>query len=132
MLMHSHVWLCATPQTVAHQAPLCMGFSRQEYWSELPSLPPENLPNPRIQPKSPVSCLVGRFFTSWAIGDLVKIKTSFPEKKKQLLLHTRNAGNPIKKVVSGLSWSSSVKNLPANTADDSIPYQGRSHMPWSN
>ena len=78
----SHVRLCATPQTVAHQAPLCMGFSSQEYWSELPSLPPENLPNPRIQPKSPVSCIVGRFFTSWAIGELVKIKTSFPEKKK--------------------------------------------------
>ena len=32
----SHVWLFVTPWTVAHQAPLSMGFSRQEYWSELP------------------------------------------------------------------------------------------------
>ena len=32
----SHVWLCATPQTAAHQAPLSLGFSRQEYWSGLP------------------------------------------------------------------------------------------------
>ena len=32
----SHIWLFVTPWTVAHQAPLSMGFSRQEYWSELP------------------------------------------------------------------------------------------------
>ena len=32
----SCVWLCATPQTAAHQAPLSLGFSRQEYWSGLP------------------------------------------------------------------------------------------------
>ena len=37
MLSHfSHVGLCATPQTAAHQAPLSLGFSRQEYWSGLP------------------------------------------------------------------------------------------------
>ena len=35
----SHVWLVATPRTAAHQAPLSMGFSRQEYWSGVP-LPP--------------------------------------------------------------------------------------------
>ena len=37
----SHVWLLATPWTVAHQAPLSMGFSRQEYWSGVP-LPSPN------------------------------------------------------------------------------------------
>ena len=37
LLSHfSHVWLCATPWTAAHQAPLSLGFSRQEYWSGLP------------------------------------------------------------------------------------------------
>ena len=37
LLSHvSHVRLCATPWTAAHQAPLCTGFSRQEYWSGLP------------------------------------------------------------------------------------------------
>ena len=35
-----------TPWTVAHQAPLSMGFSRQEYWSGLPFPPPGDLPNP--------------------------------------------------------------------------------------
>ena len=38
--------------TVAHQAPLSMGFSRQEYWSGLPCPPPGDLPNPEIKPGS--------------------------------------------------------------------------------
>ena len=39
----------------AHEAPLSVGFPRQEYWSGLPSLPPEDLPNPGIESVSPVS-----------------------------------------------------------------------------
>ena len=50
-----------TPWTVAVQAPLSMGFSRQEYWSELPFPFPENLPDQGIKPASPA--LAGRFFT---------------------------------------------------------------------
>ena len=42
-----------TPWTVAHQAPLSMGFSRQEYWSGLPCPPPGDLPDPGIKPRSP-------------------------------------------------------------------------------
>ena len=49
----SHVRLIATPWTVARQAPLSMGFSRQEYWSGLPFPSPGNLPNPGIEPGSP-------------------------------------------------------------------------------
>ena len=61
----SHVQLCATPWTVAHQAPLSMGFFRQEYWSGLPCPPPGDLPNPGIKPVSLVSlALTGRFFTT--------------------------------------------------------------------
>ena len=41
--------------TVAHQAPLSMGFSRQEYWSGLPFPSPGNLPNPGMEPVSPVT-----------------------------------------------------------------------------
>ena len=51
----SRVWLFATPWTVAHQAPLSMGFSRQEYWSGLPCPPPGDLPNPGIKPASPAT-----------------------------------------------------------------------------
>ena len=45
----SHVQLFVTPWTVAHQAPLTMGFSRQEYWSRLPFPSPGNLPDPEIE-----------------------------------------------------------------------------------
>ena len=44
--------LIATPWSVARQAPLSMGFSRQEYWNVLPYLPPGNVPNPVIKPVS--------------------------------------------------------------------------------
>ena len=43
----------ATPWTVAHQAPLSMGFSRQEYWNGLPFPSPGDLPDPGIEPGSP-------------------------------------------------------------------------------
>ena len=46
--------LFATPWTVAHQAPLSMGFLRQEYWSGQPFLSPVDPPNPGIEPASPV------------------------------------------------------------------------------
>ena len=49
----SHVQLFATPWTIAHQALLFMGFSRQEYWSGLPFPSPGDLPKPRIEPRSP-------------------------------------------------------------------------------
>ena len=49
----SRVRLFATPWTVAHQAPLSVGFSRQEYWSVLPFPSPGDLPDPGIKPGSP-------------------------------------------------------------------------------
>ena len=45
--------LCDLMDSSLHQAPLSMGFSRQEYWSGLPFLSPGNLPNPGIKPGSP-------------------------------------------------------------------------------
>ena len=53
--MLSCVQLFATPWTVAHQDPLSVGFSRQEYWSGFPFPPPGNLPDPGIEPMSLVS-----------------------------------------------------------------------------
>ena len=50
----SRVRLFATPWTVAYQAPLSLGFFRQEYWSGLPFPSPGDLPNPGIEPGSPV------------------------------------------------------------------------------
>ena len=63
--MHNRVQLFATPWTVAHQAPLPMGFSRQEYWSRLPFSPSGDLPNPGIKPASLASSAsTGVFFTT--------------------------------------------------------------------
>ena len=57
--------LFVTPWIVAHQTPLSMGFSRQEYWSGLPCPPPEDLPDLGIEPVSLMSlALAGRFFTT--------------------------------------------------------------------
>ena len=49
----SHVRLFATPWTLAHQAPLSVGFSRQKYQSELPFPSPEDLPDPGVESGSP-------------------------------------------------------------------------------
>ena len=53
MKLLSRVQLFATLWTVAPQAPLSMGFSRQEYWSGLPFPSPGDLPEPGIEPRSP-------------------------------------------------------------------------------
>ena len=56
-----------TPWTVAHQVPLSIGFSRQEYWSGLPHLPSEDLHDPGIEPESLMSpASAGGFFTTSA------------------------------------------------------------------
>ena len=69
------VGLFAVPWTVAHQAPLLMGFPRQKYWSGLPFPPPGDLPNPGIEPVSPVTpALAGRFFTTESPGMPICLK----------------------------------------------------------
>ena len=69
-----HWLLFETPWTVAHQAPLSMGFSRQEYWSGLPFSSPGNLPNPGTDPRdrTQVFCIAGRFFTIWTTREALK------------------------------------------------------------
>ena len=72
--MLSHVQLFATPWTVTHQAPLSMGYSRQEYWSGLPFLPPGDLPNLGKEPVSPA--LGGGFSTSESPGKPERFSTN--------------------------------------------------------
>ena len=50
---HSVVCDSLNPWTIAHQASMCMGFSRQEYWSVLPCPSPRDPPSPGIEPGSP-------------------------------------------------------------------------------
>ena len=67
----SHVWLFATPLTVARQAPLSVGLPRQEYWSGLSFPFPEDCPDPGIEPGSPT--LQADFFTNWATREALYI-----------------------------------------------------------
>ena len=60
--------LSVTPWTAAHQAPLSMAFSRQEYWNCLQFPIPGDLPNPGIKPTPPA--LAGVFFTTMPPGKL--------------------------------------------------------------
>ena len=75
LLLFNRVRLLVTPQTVAHQPSLFMGFPRQEYWSELPFFPPGDLPNPGIEPASPA--LAGGFFTTEPPGKPLDKNTAY-------------------------------------------------------
>ena len=101
----SGVELFVTPWTVAHQAPLSTGFSRQEYWSGLPCPPPGALPYLGIKSTSLTSpALAGGFFTTnttWEAhlldkgfvncGLWTKFGSPFIFVNKVLLEHTHNA-----------------------------------------
>ena len=80
--MLSCVRLSVTWWTVVYQAPLFLGFSRQEYWSGLPSPSPGDLPDPGIEPRSLSSPpLAGGFFT-WEAG-----KAFLEEVLKRFCIH---------------------------------------------
>ena len=88
------VQLCVTPWTVAHQAPLSVGFSKQEYWSGLPCPPPGDLPNPGIEPATLTSL-------HWQAGSLPLA----PPGKKCLLSALGGTQSKSGKLVSGSSSS---------------------------
>ena len=78
------VQLSSTPWTVDCQAPLSMGLSRQEYWSELPFPSLGDLSDPGIKTVSPASpALAGWFFTTTAPGKYYCTKVSIQLKNKQ-------------------------------------------------
>ena len=91
ILVLSRVWLFATSYTVACQAPLFMGFSRQDYWSELPFPSPGHLLNPGIEPAFPT--LASGFFS-----------TELPGKPGRDVLS---------KTSRATSWGHSMVNMPA-------------------
>ena len=96
----SHPNLC-DPRDYSPPGSSVQGLSRQEYWSGLPCLPPGDLPNPGIEPRSPAMQVDSFFFFCRCI-----------------LYHLSHQGNPM------------VKNTPANAGDSGdaglIPGMGRS------
>ena len=141
------------PWTVDRQAPLSMGFSRQEYWSALPFPPPGDLPDPGIEPKSPAApALAGGFFTTkppgkavhglhgpWnspgqktVVGSHSLLQGTFPTQGlnpgllhcSQILYQPSHQGSP--RILEWVAYPvSSVSSRPASQAD-SLPlsYQG--------
>ena len=83
------VQLSATPWTLARQAPLSVGFSRQECWSGLPCPAPGDLPHPGIEPASLTSlALAEAFFTTsapWEAHGPVQGVARVPVEKRQVL-----------------------------------------------
>ena len=116
MLSHfSRAQPFATLWTIAHQAPLSMEFSWQEYWNELPCPLPEDLSDPGVEPESlKPPALAGRLFAPNATWQAPKSN-----------VHTL--------IKNTLPCCSMVKNLPANAGHTgSIPDLGGSHMLWDN
>ena len=94
--------LSAIPWTVAHQAPLSMGFPRQEDWSGLPFLSPGDLPDPRIKPTS--LALAGRFFTT-EISPHTDQNGQHKKIYKQLMLEGMwRKGNLSCRVCGNINW----------------------------
>ena len=102
----------ATSWTVVSQASLSMEFSRQEYWSGLPFPSLGNLPNPGIEPISPLSPVsLGRIFTSWVTGEDFWINTSFWTEAEALILWPPDAKSWLirKDLDAGKDWRKEVK-----------------------
>ena len=87
----SHVRPFVTAWTVAHQASLPMGYSRQEYWSGVSCPSPGDLPHPGIEPRSPA--LAGGFFTASIIWK-TPLKSSFKTKLPILSLEKVHTEHP--------------------------------------
>ena len=135
----SHVWLFVTPWTVACQASLSMGYSRQEYWSRFLFSSPGDLPNPGIETSaSTTSPASGRFSTAVTIIIMPYVNRKFGV--NNILSHALlsvmirrtwfymrpHEESGVQRGELGFPGSAVVKNPPANAGDtDLIPGSGR-------
>ena len=110
MLSHvSHVQLFVILWTGAYQAPPSIGFSRQEYWSELPCLPLGDLPNPKIEPTS-----LG--LPHWQAGSLPLVPSGKPKGRSPRgghgnLLHLFNNSFLPKESMARGAWQAPIHGV---------------------
>ena len=97
----SHVWFFATLWTVAHQAPLSMGFSKQEYWSGVPCPPPGYLANPGIKPMSPAAPTLQVDSLSLSHQPCPPAPTPYTHTHTRLSQHTSSPYLPLESSFSG-------------------------------
>ena len=125
--LFSCIRLFATLWTVAHLAPLFVGFSRQKYWSGLPFPPPGDLPNTGVKPRFPT--LHVDSLPSEPPGKPTE-SPGEPQRKDRFSSVTQSCPtlcDPIDCSMPGLPRHSVVNNLPVNAGDvGSIPVLGRS------
>ena len=89
----SRIRLFATLWAIGHQAPLSMGFPRQEHWSGLPCPPPGDLPDPGIKPTSLMSpALAGRSFATGATWEAFKWENVRGDGSPCLIICVSNMG----------------------------------------
>ena len=113
----SSVWLFAALWTIAHQAPLSMGFFRQEYWGRLPCPSPEDLLNPGTEPVSLMSpALAGGFFTTNATYQEYPLQFSQSVKSNSLWPHElQHARPPCSSSTPGVYSLMSIESfMPSN------------------
>ena len=107
--MISHIWLFTTPWTVAHQAPLSVEFSREEYWSKLPFPSAGDLPDPGIEPtslESPV--FLFSHYARWWVWDTERI-SSLP-KIHSSTIKDRNGEDLVEAEEIKKRWKNTQKN----------------------
>ena len=110
-LSHLVMFDFVTPWAVAHQAPLSMGFSRQEYWSGLPFPSPGDLPHPGIDLMSLISPgLTGEFFTTSTTQEAQMEDTKYLHCHFPKMFITRTFAGLLS-AMSALQWTSSNKFL---------------------
>ena len=110
------MWLSVTLWTVDCQAPLSMGFYRQEYWSVLPFPSPGDLPNPGIKPASPA--LTGRFFTTEPPGKPFRRSASGQNSysKSKCFWETKSVNYSNRVPGARFSWNSFNACIPPDEA----------------
>ena len=123
--MLSHVWLFVILWTAACQAPLSMGFSRQEHWSGLPGPPAGESSQPRDWTQ--VFCFAGRFFTIWATREAPHITimaSNFFDKPtlQRPVMVTKPELSVSESVLSDLAATSHRKGLPQWHSDKESAY----------
>ena len=116
----SLVWLFMTPWSIACQAPLSMGFFRQEYWSGLPCPPPGESFLPRD--RTHISCIEGGFFTCWAIREALLFGLTRWCGSKESICQCRRCKrcgfNPwVRKISWRRKWQPTPVFLPGNSHD---------------
>ena len=105
--------LSGTPWTVAHQAPLSMGVSRQEYWSGLPFPPLGDLPNPGTEPVSPEApALAGWFFITEPPG-MLQFQDLEGDRGK-IVLYSKV------KELKNIYWAHYILDLVVGTGDTAV------------